>query len=251
MGLIATFERVQVILSPLRLFSVSLWTALCGLSGLIGQTFFRKSDVTRWVAKYIWSSGMLFLHGIRLKTTGVEKLSKNQPTIIAANHESFADIPLLINIVPFFLNFIAKKELKKLPIVGPYINATGTIWIDRSNREKAYQSMREAGRLIREGKPVITFPEGQRTKDGTLGIFKRGTFLIAIEAGVPVTPIALTGTRRIWTAGTFRLRPGKVTVSVGDPVSPSGYTLETVEDFANEVRERVKSMQEAALARFS
>lgn len=244
---ILIFGYVQAILSPFRLLLVALWTTFCGLSGILVQSILRRPTVTLWVAKRLWSPGMLWIHGVRLEIRGIEKLSGSQITIVASNHESFVDIPVILYSVPFYLFFLCKKELKKIPVVGWYIKEAGMIFIDRQDREKAYDSIQQAGQFIRDGKPVITFPEGHRTKDGKLGLFKRGTFYLALEAGVPVTPMAITGARKVWPSGSLSLRPGKITLSIGTPVSPKDYSIETVDEFADAVRSQVEALQKEVL----
>jgi 1-acyl-sn-glycerol-3-phosphate acyltransferase len=144
---------------------------------------------------------------------------------------------------PKNLHFIAKKELKYTPVVGWVIAALGMIFIDRKNSEKAKQSLAKAAELIRNGKNVISFPEGTRTKDGEMRRFKRGLFSIALEAGVDVVPVAVSGAREVMPSGSFKMRPGPIHIAYGQPMDHTLF-IGRPEAFADEVRAEVIRMKE-------
>jgi 1-acyl-sn-glycerol-3-phosphate acyltransferase len=154
------------------------------------------------------------------------------------------DIPAIFQSILVPLLFLAKKELKKVPFLGWYGSFIGMIFIDRKNREKAYQSLRKAGEKIKKGSNVISFPEGTRSKDGRLQIFKRGTFFLASESDIGVVPIAVSGARDVMPAGSFKMRPGTITVRIGKPVYHRDFPEKSVEDFAHHVRGIVIEMLE-------
>ena len=116
------------------------------------------------------------------------------------------------------------------------MRAAGYISIDRFNRASAFESISEAAKRIQNGASVMIFPEGTRSRDGTILPFKKGGFVLAVDAGVPIVPIILTGTRSIMSKGRLRVFSGNVTMEIGKPVDTSGYTRETKDDLIERVR---------------
>lgn len=197
----------------------------------------------KWYAMYIWSKFHLLIVGARVEVIGKEKLDENDPAIYVANHCSHFDIPVLFNKIGFFLHFIAKIELKKIPLFGIGCSMADIIWIDRKNKIKAQQSMKEAGEHIKKGLNVISFPEGTRSKTGEIGMFRKGSFMLAQQAGIDVVPIYLKGTRQLNPPGTMSFSPGKVTIVIGDRLQIEDYKDKTPEEFANDVHAIVKKME--------
>jgi len=191
---------------------------------------------------WIWSYAMCAIVGIRVRVAGREHVRDLPPAIYVSNHLSHLDIPCLFLAIPHPLFFIAKKELRKVPFMGWYMQACGMIFLDRRNKEKAMEGMRQAGQEINKGKNVISFPEGTRSKDGRLARFKRGTFLLAIESNVPVVPVALKGSYRLLPSGSYYLRSGTVHVTIGEPIATDTWTLDQVDDFAVHVRSEVEKL---------
>lgn len=211
---------MRAILSSIKLLLFGVWSFLAILLGGF-LNLIRVPNGMEWVAKYFWSPVALFVMQARVKTEGFDKIDPKENYLIMANHNSFIDIPILFKTLPFYTYFIAKKELRKIPLLGRYIKAYGMIYIDRSDRTKAKQSIARAGELIRDGKHVIIFPEGTKSKDGHLGPFKKGGFHLAAQANVPILPIKLHGARKVWpNKQPFRLGRGKIRVIAADPISP-------------------------------
>jgi 1-acyl-sn-glycerol-3-phosphate acyltransferase len=146
-----------------------------------------------------------------------------QPVIFMSNHESQMDPPVLIAALPLPAVYIAKQELKYLPFIGWAAWAAGVIFIDRRDRERALRSIHDAALQIRGGKSVVIFPEGTRSRTGQLLPFKKGGFALALDAGVPIIPIATVGGFQVLPRGTLRFRPGRYLVLVGEPVDPADH----------------------------
>nr|WP_275976243.1 lysophospholipid acyltransferase family protein [Geothrix oryzisoli] len=161
-----------------------------------------------------------------------------QPVIFMSNHESQMDPPILIGALPVPAVYIAKKEVKYLPFVGWAAWVAGVIFIDRGDRERAIKSIHEAANEIRGGKSVVIFPEGTRSRTGDMLPFKKGGFALAIDAGVPIVPMATVGGREVLPPGSARLRPGQYVVAVGEPVAPSDHADR--EALMTEVRGRIQ-----------
>lgn len=197
----------------------------------------------------LWARQMFWIGGVRLEIRGWENLpedirSEKQPVIFMSNHESNLDPPVLIAALPVPAVYISKKELKWVPLVGWAAGLGGTIFIDRGKRERAVQSIHHAAEQIRDGKTVVIFPEGTRTRTGRLGPFKKGGFAMALDAGVPIVPLATVGGFRTLPPGSLRLRPGSYTILVGAPVDPS--TFPDRDSLLQEVRRNIEMLLESA-----
>lgn len=193
----------------------------------------------------LWARMLLWLTSTRVDVIGRERVLMNGPQIFMANHQSDFDILIVLAHIPGQFRWIAKKELFKIPVFGKAMRNAGYIEIDRQNHEKALKSLDEAAQKIREGKSVVTFPEGTRSKDGTLRPFKQGMFHLAIRSGVPIVPITIIGAGEIMPKRTLRVRPGRITLVIDRPVDVSGYTLET----RGELMERIRAIIAGNLAR--
>jgi len=184
----------------------------------------------------LWARMLLWLTSTRVNVIGTENVLMGKPQIFMANHQSDFDILIVMAHIPGQFRWIAKKELFKIPIFGKAMRSAGYIEIDRQNHEKAMKSLDEAAQKIREGKSVVTFPEGTRSKDRTIKPFKQGLFHLAIKAGVPIIPISIIGAHEIMPKRTLKFRPGKITMIIDRPVDVSGYTIETRGELIERVR---------------
>lgn len=214
-----------------------IWIPLATL--VVGITFQR-----RWALKMahlFWSPGILWIVGVKLKVVGLENINLDKPHIFVTNHQSFIDIPTMFRALPVNLHFVAKKEVKKIPFIGWFMTLTGMIFIDRDNRQSAYESMQRAGNIIKSGKNVLTFPEGTRSTDGEIGTFKKGSFAIAIDNQIPVVPVAIKNAEKIWKTGTNKFYPGTIEVIIGSAITPQ--QNESAIDFANKLREKVNQQR--------
>ncbi len=163
--------------------------------------------------------------GIRRRLEGWEALPEgirdgSQPAIFVGNHTSLFDPPLLISTLPCRPVFLAKRELFKVPFLGWVMALAGFIPIDRADRAKALDSLHEAALIVRGGRCLAAFPEGTRSTDGALLPFKKGVFILAVDAGVPVVPMAIQGGLDIVPKGTWRVAGGPYRIRVGIPLEP-------------------------------
>lgn len=175
-----------------------------------------------WFARW-WGRTGIALAGIRVTVTGAEHLPAG-PIIVMSNHASNFDILALQGYFPRPLSWIAKEELFRIPVFGWSMRRGGYIPLDRSDGRKALKSMEEAVRQIRAGTSVIIFPEGTRTRDGRMLPFRRGGFLLAVKAGVPVVPVSIAGSFAINPGGSLGLNLGKpVQIRIHPPLPiPAG-----------------------------
>lgn len=191
-------------------------TFLFSVSAFIATLFDSSGRVYAWHAR-LWARLGLALGGVTVTLAGAEHLPDG-PVIFMSNHQSNFDILSLLAAMPRQIHWIAKKELFEIPVFGPSMRRGGYIPLDRGNGRKALQSMDEAAATIHKGKSVVLFPEGTRSPDGNLLPFKRGGFILARKADVPVVPVTINGSGRINPANSFRLYSGDITITLHPPV---------------------------------
>lgn len=231
-------------LTVIRAIFIFLFTALCAVAGILLLLVTWNPKLVMYLnGKYLWSPVVLLASGVKLKVAGIERIDTRANCIYVSNHESLYDIVAALRASPVPLFFIAKKELKKIPFMGWYMQAIGMVFIDRQNRELAMQSMQEAGEKIKRGRNVISYPEGTRTKTGETGIFKRGTFVLAKSCKIPIQPFAISGAREVTPSGSFMIRPGTIHVNFGRPVYPHEYENMEADELAAFVRDIVLALK--------
>jgi 1-acyl-sn-glycerol-3-phosphate acyltransferase len=138
--------------------------------------------------------------------------------------------------LPVQFRWLAKAELFRIPIFGQSMRSAGYVSIDRSNRKSAFKSLAMAAEMIRNGTSVMIFPEGTRSSDGELLPFKKGGFVLAVDAGVPIVPIRISGTHSIMPKGRLLISRGKVRIDVGKPIQSADFTRKTKDDLMVRVR---------------
>lgn len=191
-------------------------TLLLSFSALASTLFDSSGRSYAWHAR-LWARLTLALNRVKVSITGEEHLPDG-PVIFMSNHQSNFDILSLLLAMPRQIHWIAKKELFDIPVFGPSMRRGGYIPLDRGDGRKALQSMDEAAATIHQGKSVVLFPEGTRTPDGNLLPFKRGGFILARKAAVPVIPVTINGSGRINPAGSIRLYSGNIHITLHPPV---------------------------------
>ena len=192
-------------------------TLLFSVSAFIWSFFDPSGRMYAWHAR-LWARLALALNFVRVTVAGVEHIPDG-PVIFMSNHQSNFDILALLAGMPRRIYWIAKKELFAIPVFGPSMRRGGYIPLDRTDGRKALKSMDNAAAIIRDGKSVVMFPEGTRSKDCGLLPFKRGGFLLALRAGVPVVPITINGSGRINPAGRIRLHGGTISITLHPPLT--------------------------------
>ncbi len=210
---------------PLQLVLVPGSTLVLGLAMIL----LCPLDPTRRLFHHLsrlWSSIICGAMGVRVQVEGRENVDPGQAAIFVANHQSLLDPPVLFFAIPANLRVIAKRSLFLVPIFGQALWAAGIIFINRKDRRNAIASMNRAAARIRGGMSVLIFAEGTRSRDGRLLPMKKGAFVLAIEAGVPVQPVLVTGTRDLLPRGALFPRPGTVRVTFLPALSTSGLTYD-------------------------
>ncbi len=196
--------------------------------------------VPRWsnllvTAGRCWSRSLLAATGARVTFHGVDNAYRHSPCIFISNHQSSVDIWAIFTFVPPETRFVAKQELFRVPFLGWALRASGCISINRGRRAEAIRSLRVAGERVRSGRSVVLFPEGSRSDDGRLGPFKKGGFHLALQAGVPVVPVAITGSFDVMPKHTLKVTPGPVEVFVESPIDVTRFQPEDYNGLLAEV----------------
>lgn len=219
-----------------------LWTAFWIVAALAVRVVTRDVRAPLAMARRFWAPGLLRGGGMRLEVEGLDHLDFSKGHFFAANHRSIADVLVLFRVLPVPLLFLLKEELRRVPLLGAYAAAMGMIFIPRGERRRSLASLEICRRRLAAGMSIAMFPEGTRSRDGRIAAFKPATFLPAIDAGVPVVPVALEGTGSILPPGGFRVRPGTIRVIVGHPVPTTGLERGDRRRLAEEVRRRILEM---------
>jgi 1-acyl-sn-glycerol-3-phosphate acyltransferase len=216
---------------------LGLYTLVLGPPLILYTVVTRSADLLYWVGV----KGLVFITrvaGMRVVVEGRENIPMGV-CLFAANHTSNADAPAIIGAVPRRLAIFGRKSLFDIPIVGLAFRLAKFVPVDRGNRDAALGSVKQAIEYIKTGSSFLVYPEGTRSPDGRLHRFKKGSFVMAIEAGVPVVPVACIGAHRIMKKKSLVIRPGKVTVRFGKPVDVSGYTVDQRNALAQQVHDAV------------
>ena len=226
---------------------VYLYTFVLGTLALIASLFDGTGDVQHWFAR-TWATIILKTVGIRVRIVGADNLKGLQHGIFAANHLSALDIPVLYSSLRGKFHIMAKQELFRYPFLGWYLKRSGQIPIVYGDAHASLRSLNRAGEGLRNGVPVMVFPEGGRSPNGELQPFMGGAFFVAIRAQVPVVPMAIVGTYELLPINSFHLLPGEVALVIGQPIPTAGLKVRDLEKLSAQVRQAIADMYDDAHA---
>ncbi|PYP88992.1 MAG: hypothetical protein DMF61_04645 [Blastocatellia bacterium AA13] len=183
----------------------------------------------------------LFLVGIKVEVSGLDRLDPARTYLFTPNHQSFIEVPLLIAYLGRNPAYLAKKELFKYPIFGYGIGLIGIVPVDRGNSKTAVASAQLAAANLRKGKDYIVYPEGTRSRDGRLLPFKKGAFVMAIKAGAPIVPVTVSGCTAVMPKGEVKVYPATVRITIHDPIETKGCSREAAPELLAETRAKILS----------
>ena len=229
--------RSYLILDPL----IWLYTVVMGLAALPGGLFDRDGRRLHWFS-YAWSWLIMKTIFSPVKVTGLDKIDTSKPHVYASNHASALDIPVLYVNLPFQFRIAFKKELLSYPVVGWQLRRSGQICIDQQNPSHSISSIRAALKGLKEGLPLVIYPEGGRTPDGEIKPFLSGAFFLAIKAQVDIVPIALVGTYELLPMNTYHIKCRPLEMRVGEPISTIGLTLRDMEALSKRVQKALEDL---------
>ncbi len=181
-----------------------------------------------------WARGICFASGTRVVLHGAEHMAEHRGVIYASNHVSWFDVFAIASVLPHY-TFVAKAELRKIPIFGWGAEAAGVVFLARENRKEAFAAYHDVARQVAEGLSVIVFPEGTRGDDYRLRPFKKGPFVLAIAAKASVVPVVVHGAREVMPRGAWRVRANTVRVHLLPAVEASSFEYESRDALMREV----------------
>ena len=200
--------------------AISIYTIVLGTLSIASSVFQSSGRFAHWCAR-TWSRLILVTTGVVVDVSGLERLEPNCPYVFVANHQSIYDIPIIFWALPYQIRIIAKESLGRFPFLGWHLRRTGHMLVDRRRPDRA-AIFNRASRLMKQGLSLIVFPEGTRSRDGRVAPFKGGSFYLALEAGLPVVPISIVGSRHVMLKGRLTTVPGRVRLIVHEPIDTSG-----------------------------
>jgi len=212
---------------------------------LVAPFFILHCLVTRRVER-LYRAGVggavfaLRLGGIRVRVEGAENIPEG-PCVFAANHASNADPPAIVGAIPKRVALLAKKEVFKVPILSRALRLADFVCVDRANKEAARASVEEALERLARGLSFLIFAEGTRSPDGRLRPFKKGAFILAVRAGVPVVPVTIANSHLVMGKASFAIRPGEVLVKFHAPIDARRFTMESAEELIAQTQAAVAS----------
>ena len=214
--------------------SIAVYTTVLGTASLMGSLVERRGRFAHGCAR-AWSWLILATTGVSVDVRGLERLNPARTYVFVSNHQSIYDIPVIFANLPYQLRIIAKESLGSFPFLGWHLRRSGHLLVDRRRPDRT--GILERWRaLVKEGLSLIIFPEGTRSADGRLAAFKAGSFLLAIEAKLPIVPVSVDGTRLVMHKGELTTRPGAVRLTLHPPVETEALDVSAARDLAEQVR---------------
>jgi 1-acyl-sn-glycerol-3-phosphate acyltransferase len=217
--------------------AISVYTIVLGTVSIASSLFDRTGDFGHRCAR-AWARLVLKTTGVRVAVRGAGHIDPSRSYVFASNHQSIYDIPIVFTSLPVQLRIVAKDSLGRFPFLGWHLQRTGHLLVDRRNPGAGI--VKRMARLIGGARSLIVFPEGTRSQDGRVGRFKGGSFLLAIDSGLPVVPISIARSRFVMRKGRLMTSPGDVIVTIHEPVPATGITREQARAFAERVQDIVR-----------
>jgi 1-acyl-sn-glycerol-3-phosphate acyltransferase len=213
--------------------AIAVYTIVLGTLSIGSTLFDRRGRFAHGCAR-LWSWLILATTGVNVTRTGLDLVPRGRPYLFISNHQSIYDIPIVFWTLPFDLRIIAKASLGTFPFLGWHLARTGHVLVQRENPRAS--TFRQVKNLMLDGHSLIVFPEGTRSRDGRVGPFRTGIFVLAIESGLPVVPIAVRSSRHVMLKGRLMTCPGDVSLQVFEPISTTGLARQEAKALAGRVR---------------
>jgi 1-acyl-sn-glycerol-3-phosphate acyltransferase len=227
-----------------------LYTVVFGLTSIPFGFFDKDGSILHGFAR-AWSKLIMKTIFSPVRVEGLEKIDTSRTYVYAVNHASALDIPVLYASLPFQFRIVHKKELLSYPIVGWHLRRSGQVCVDQQNPAHSVGQIKSAVRTLKNGMPLVIFPEGGRTADGRIQAFLDGAFFMAIKARVDIVPIALVGTYELLPMDTFHIKSRPLQMRVGEPIPTSEWTLRNLQGLSAKVQQEVEALYEGAARELS
>lgn len=226
--------------------AISVYTIVLGAASLVSSLFDRRGHFAHRCAR-AWSWLILKTTGVTVDVEGLDRITPGTTYVFVSNHQSIYDIPVIFASLPYQLRIIAKDSLAKFPVLGWHLRRGGHLFVDRKNPDRSGILDRWRA-LVQDGLSLIIFAEGTRSVDGRVARFKAGSFMLALEAGLPVVPLAVVGTKHVMKKGRLRTEPGHARLVVHAPIQPPTIASPSVRD-AKALADHVHAVVEASVVR--
>ena len=234
--------RSYFILAPL----IWVYTIVLGTISLVCSLFDRNGTIQHKFAR-LWSWLVMKTILSPVKVTGMAGLDNSKPKVYAVTHASALDIPILYVYLPFQFRIVFKSELLAYPFVGWHLKRSGQVCINQQNPAASIGAVKSALRSLRNGMPLVIFPEGGRTPDGHLQPFLPGAFFLAIKAQADIVPIALVDTFALLPMNTYHIKCQQLEMRVGEPISTAGLTVRDTDSVTARVKSAIEALQTSAI----
>lgn len=218
-----------------------LYTVVFGLTS-IPFGFFDKNGTILHAFARNWSKLIMGTIFSPVHITGLEKIDTTRTYVYAVNHASALDIPVLYASLPFQFRIVHKKELLSYPVIGWHLKRSGQVCVDQQSPAHSVGQIKSAVRTLKNGMPLVIFPEGGRTSDGRIQPFLDGAFFMAIKARVDIVPIALIGTYELLPMDTFHIKSRPLEMRVGNPIPTSAWTLRNLQGLSAKVQQEIQGL---------
>lgn len=195
-----------------------------------------KSYTFRMVSR--WAQFVTKKVGLEIETIGLQNIPKGT-CLFVGNHQSNLDVPCLLAVVPKPLGFIAKIEMKNIPIIGFWMKEINCIFMDRDNVREAVKSINEGVESLKNGNSLVIFPEGTRSRGGEVKEFKKGSLKLGTKAGVPIVPVCISGTYRSLEGNNGKIKKGKAKIVFGEAIYPEKLNKEELNVLHETIRETI------------
>ncbi|KAA3638801.1 MAG: 1-acyl-sn-glycerol-3-phosphate acyltransferase [Proteobacteria bacterium] len=215
-----------------------LWTALIAIIVIILTWLGAGGWADKYVAR-LWGRFILWITPVRVRINNADVINRSQSYVIVANHQSTYDILALYGYLPMAFKWVMKIELRKVPFIGYTCNLMGHIYVDRSNRQAAKQTMQQAGTKLTGGTSVLFFPEGTRNNGDGLLPFKKGAFKMAQSLSLPILPVTIKGADKVMPAKSLRILPGTIELIFHAPIAPESFKNKSTEALIEQVRKQI------------
>jgi 1-acyl-sn-glycerol-3-phosphate acyltransferase len=225
-----SYTRSLLLTAPL----IFVYTGVMGTLSLAGSIVDSHGRFQHACSR-IWARMILWTARVKVHVYGLEHVQPGMPYVLCVNHQSHMDIPIVLAALPFQFRFTPKKQLFRYPFLGWHLRRSGHVAIDREHPLAAVRSLRQVAGSIRKS-PVVIFPEGGTSRDGSIKPFKGGGFMLASKASAQLVPVTIRGSRMILVPKTYHVKGGNVEVIIGKPISSEG---ESASELAKRVREEI------------